>query len=279
MRKIKYPLVVCDFDGTLVKEDGTIGESTKNAIDGYVQNGGIFAISTGRMPMGILSRAKELGLKGVVSCFQGAVIMDIQTERVILEGRMENGLALRISEKMEELGVHIHTYDLIDYYSNLDNETEAYYVRCVGRTCILQPQMTRFIQVSGLRPYKLIALTEKEDAERVFETLYETFSKECLVSTSGAGDYVFVEVCNKRYSKGTAITFLADYYGVPLEKTVGIGDQRNDLPMISKAGLGVAVGNAHPALKAEADIALTQTNEQDAVGVFIEEYAYEENER
>ena len=57
MRKIKYPLIISDFDGTLVREDGRIDEKTKKAIDEYVKNGGVFAISTGRMPMGILSRA------------------------------------------------------------------------------------------------------------------------------------------------------------------------------------------------------------------------------
>lgn len=278
MRKIKYPLIVSDFDGTLVRENGEIGEKTKTAINNYVKSGGVFALSTGRMPMGILSRARELGLQGAVSCFQGAAIMDIQTGVAISDGRMDNVLAVRISEKMEELGVHIHTYDLIDYYSNRQDETEDYYVRCVGRTCILKENMTAFIRETGLKPYKLIALTDKQDAERVFTTLCETFKKECFVTTSGAGDYVFVEVCNPKYTKGTAIAFLADYYGVPLDKTVGIGDQRNDLPMIESAGLGVAVGNAHPDLKAKADITIEQTNEQDAVGVFIEKYAYEEIE-
>lgn len=279
MRKIKYPLIISDFDGTLVREDGCIDEKTKKAIDEYVKNGGVFAISTGRMPMGILSRARELGLQGAVSSFQGAVIMDIQTEQVLLQGRMEHELAVRISTKMEELGLHIHTYDLIDYYSNCNNETEEFYVRCVGRRCVLQPQMTAFIKQSGLKPYKLIALTNPAQADRVFNELQTAFGNECLVTTSGAGEYVFVEVCNKLYSKGTAAEFLAKHYGVPLESTVGIGDQRNDLPMIRAVGVGVAVGNAHPALKQEAQITLTQTNEQSAVGVFIEEYAYKESKQ
>ena len=75
MRKINYPLIVTDFDGTLVKADGTISEETKNSITEYIQNGGHFVISTGRMPAGILPRARELGLKGMLSCGQGSVIL------------------------------------------------------------------------------------------------------------------------------------------------------------------------------------------------------------
>ena len=40
MRKIKYPLIVSDFDGTLVKNDGTISEFTKNVLTEYIKNGG-----------------------------------------------------------------------------------------------------------------------------------------------------------------------------------------------------------------------------------------------
>lgn len=276
MRKIKYPLVVSDFDGTLVRADGTVGEKTKRAIEKYIKAGGTFAISTGRMPMGILSRARDLGLQGAVSCFQGAVIMDIQTGKVISDGRMDNEIAVQISKKMDELGVHIHVYDLIDYYTNRANETEIFYERCVDRKGILKENTTEFLRETGLCPYKLIALTEKKDSEYVYAELEKCFGKTCHVTTSGAEEYVFVEVCNPKYTKGTAIAFLADYYKVPLTKTMGVGDQRNDLAMVMAAGVGVAVGNAHPDLKAQAQIVLKQTNEQDAVGVLIEKYAYEE---
>ena len=68
MRRINYPLIVSDFDGTLVNNDGTISEKNKKAIAEYVAAGGAFAISTGRLPSGILSRAQELGLSGKVCC-------------------------------------------------------------------------------------------------------------------------------------------------------------------------------------------------------------------
>ena len=65
MQKINYPIIVSDFDGTLVNDDGTISIENKNAIEKYTKDGGVFAISTGRLHYGILSRAKELGLKEV----------------------------------------------------------------------------------------------------------------------------------------------------------------------------------------------------------------------
>lgn len=59
MQKINYPLIISDFDGTLVQSNGEISQKNKDAIAQYIRDGGAFAISTGRMPSGILPRVKD----------------------------------------------------------------------------------------------------------------------------------------------------------------------------------------------------------------------------
>ena len=86
-----------------------------------------------------------------------------------------------------------------------------------------------------------------------------------------------MEVINANYSKGTAVAFLADYYGVPLEKTIAVGDQLNDIPMIKQAGLGIAVKNADERLKKQA-VVIDCTNEDGAIAEIIQKYAYREEE-
>ena len=68
--------------------------------------------------------------------------------------------------------------------------------------------------------------------------------------------------------------FLAEHYGIEIEKTVGIGDNYNDMPMIEAAGLGAAVGNAEDALKQRADYICENTNETDAVAEVIEKFGF-----
>ena len=53
------------------------------------------------------------------------------------------------------------------------------------------------------------------------------------------------------------------------EQTMGFGDGENDMTMIRTAGIGVAMGNAVEALKAEADY-VTVTNDEDGVADAIE---------
>ena len=111
MRKINYGLIVSDFDGTLLKSDGTISEYTRESIRKYLSDGGHFAVSTGRMPSGILPQVRELGLTGLVSCGQGSVILDIQSGKPVFECSMPNAVAVQVCEEMEKLGLQIQVYD------------------------------------------------------------------------------------------------------------------------------------------------------------------------
>ena len=272
MRKINYALIVSDFDGTLVKADGTISDRTQNIIRRYVDDGGIFAISTGRMPAGILPRVKELGLKGVVCCGQGSAIVDIESNEVLLEGNIPNEIAVKICEKMEEMGLHIHVYSLWDYYSNMDDDALKMYEGIVKSKAILvqDKPMSQFVKETGMNPCKVLAMVAPEDNEKVLVALEKEAFSDCDVTRSSV---YLVEVSNAKYSKGTSVEFLSQKYNIPMDKTIAVGDQVNDLSMIEIAGLGIAVQNADENLKAHA-LVCEYTNEEDALAHIIEKYGY-----
>lgn len=274
MQKINYPLIVSDFDGTLVQSNGEISQKNKDAIKRYTQDGGAFAISTGRMPSGILPRAKELGLKGFVSCCQGAIVMDIESGETLVEGAMSQENAIAVCEKMEELGLHIHIYDLENFYANMDDESLKLYEKGVRVKAVrvLDRPLSQFIREQNLTIYKILMMVEPEKNAFVFQTLTNMHLKDCCVTKSAA---YLVEVVNANYSKGTALQALAKHYQVPIEKTVAIGDQWNDLPMLTCAGVGLAVNNAAKELK-ERVITLPRSNEEDAIAYAIEKYGYTE---
>ncbi|MFQ7078864.1 MAG: HAD family hydrolase [Christensenellaceae bacterium] len=78
---------------------------------------------------------------------------------------------------------------------------------------------------------------------------------------------------SKTFSKGSAVRFMADYYHVPVERTVAVGDSLNDLPMLEAAGLGLAVRNADEMLKDKA-ISFEYSNDENAIGRIIERYGF-----
>lgn len=273
MKKINYPLIVSDFDGTLVHKDGTISNENKEKISAYIQAGGKFAISTGRLPAGILPRVRELGLTGMVCCCQGAIIMDIETGQPILEGKLPYETTLAIVEKMEELNLHIHLYDAWEYYSNRDDDGLKFYEKAVRvkAKLVTDRPMSQFVKENHFQSYKILAMVEEKDNARIIQEIKKAGFVGCEVTKS---DNFLVEVINANYSKGTAVEYLANYYQIPLEKTIAIGDQHNDLPMIERAGLGIAVQNADKSLKAKADYVTDRAHEEGAVAEVIEKFGF-----
>ena len=78
------------------------------------------------------------------------------------------------------------------------------------------------------------------------------------VTLSSAGG---VEVMHRGVTKGTALTRIAELYGISRENTVAVGDHHNDIPMLQAAGIGLAVGNAEDAVKEAADRTICRNSE------------------
>lgn len=272
MQKINYPLIISDFDGTLLRSDGTIAEETQKAISDYTAAGGTFGICTGRMFTSILPRARELGLKGLVSSYQGSVVTDIESGKLLVDGYIPAEEAAEICKAFEELGLHIHLYELDRFYVNMRDEALAAYesvCRVKGEVVTDEP-LSSFVLKKKPKIRKVLAVVTPEEKLRVYKTIAEKLGDRFYVTYSTA---YLVEVTSGRYSKGTAVKFMADYYGVPVERTAAVGDGLNDLPMLEAAGLGLAVKNADEALKNKVRI-FPYTNDENAIGRVIETYGF-----
>ncbi len=275
MKKLHYRLIVSDFDGTLADRDCQVSAANKQAIEAYIEAGGVFAISSGRMPAAVLPKARELGLKGLLCCSQGTVILDIESGSVVFEDRFSMEATLDACHEMERMGLHILAFDLWECYSNQDNEGLLLYEKAAGCTVnrVTGRKLSDFLEEKKIRVYSLMALVSPQDSADVLAELKRVCPKECDATKSMD---VLVEVVNGRYSKGSAVSYLAEHYGIPMERTVAIGDNHNDISMIECAGVGVAVRNADGALKEKADWVCEYTNEENAVAYIIRRFGFGE---
>ncbi|MFC3345809.1 HAD-IIB family hydrolase, partial [Paenibacillus abyssi] len=81
----------------------------------------------------------------------------------------------------------------------------------------------------------------------------------------------YLEFMHKEGTKGHAVQFLAEHIGCTMDQVIAIGDSWNDHEMLEVAGLGVAMGNAIPALKEIADF-VTLSNNDEGVRHVIEKF-------
>ena len=80
-----------------------------------------------------------------------------------------------------------------------------------------------------------------------------------------------LEAINPDCGKGFAVRFIANYYGVPLDKVIAVGDSTNDIDLLSGPWHGVAVGDGRDELKAVAD-EITVPFAQKPVKTLLEKY-------
>lgn len=86
-------------------------------------------------------------------------------------------------------------------------------------------------------------------------------------------DDSFYEIIPEGTSKGTAITYIAEYFNIPKDDCYAFGDAPNDLPMFEAAGHGIALGNAYDCVK---NVAEYVTTDIDAHGIrnALEHYGF-----
>jgi Cof subfamily protein (haloacid dehalogenase superfamily) len=274
MKKLNYSLIVSDFDGTLAKNDSNVSEETKQSIVEYIKNGGTFGICTGRMLDAILPKAKKLGFKGLLAGFNGGFIIDIETGELLAENYLSVEDAVEICKVFEDMGLHIHAYEKDVYYCNMDDEPLKLYEKACGTKAIIYDEapISKLIQDKNLKIVKFLMMVDPKNQPAVYARAIELLGDKYYVTYSA--DF-FVEVMPKTYSKATAVEFMANYYGVSIEKTIAVGDSYNDYPMLERAGLGIAVANADKRLKEKFTV-LEYSNEENAIGKIIEKYGYEE---
>ena len=128
----------------------------------------------------------------------------------------------------------------------------------------------KLIDINLLKVNKILfAGNNDENDDILFGNFLKEYKKLC-------SNFPFIVRSNKRYlellpegvNKGTAVEVLAEYMKVPIKEVVCFGDNLNDLEMIQKAGLGIAMGNGHLDLKKAADIIAPPNTESGLAAVF-----------
>ncbi len=245
-------LIFFDIDGTLVGEDGrVIPDSARNAIKRARAGGHICMINTGRtlrlVGSELINQAEFDGL------ILGCGTMVVYRGKTLLHKTFDREEAREIID-----GLHRYEIDacLEGAENNFSNDgdrtfTEGYR-RFISRFSAFE--YGSFEEAPGHfdKFYAYVDRVEKMDAFR-----REFAGKLDFVDRKGG----FFEIMPQGFSKASAMDFVADTLGIPMEETVAIGDSSNDIPMIKRAHIGIAMGNATEDVKEIADYVSTDLTE------------------
>ena len=270
---MKYNVVVSDFDGTLLRSDGTISEETKNTIREFQSRGGQFLISTGRMPSSILPWMEKLGLHGDVMCCQGSVLCRSETGELLYSEGIETDMAATILQALEKDDLSAAVFlDGESYIAKKTPFTEMYDEACGAPSKVTAQPLSVFMKSSGKKANKIITVQDGPDTERLRKKFFGRFSG---VEVNISEKYL-LEFASAAYNKGAALSKLRERLPEG-SRIITLGDSLIDVSLVKNGDLGVAVGNARQEVKDAADL-VTIANDDDAVAYIIRNYCLNDGE-
>lgn len=262
-----YRLVAADLDGTLRAEQQPFTPRVRAAVQRAHARGVRVVMATGRIFRTAEPFARDLGLNDPLICNQGATIRDLRTGEILFEKRIPLDLAGQVAEFAPVNVTLIACLDEEFYTARLSHDAVGFvksYRENLHRVQSLAEFLTR-------GPQKLVFVNDISVTERLFVELVARFGNRLQVVRSFDR---YVEITNREASKGKAVEWLAQRWGIARDEVIALGDQDNDRSMIEWAGLGVAMGNAVEGVKAMADY-IAPTASDDGVAEVIEKFVLE----
>jgi Cof subfamily protein (haloacid dehalogenase superfamily) len=238
--------IATDLDGTLVSRDAAMVASGRAALRRYMAAGGEVVIATGRSERSAWPYYRELGLTGPAILYNGARTVDLSTGRVLDDHSLSPAAWGGLLGLFGTLRPTVHPV--------VFSEGEAFAVD----------------DVAPLRAYSRrdgVALRDPGS----WEVLARAPITKCMLIgdiaalpplhvpgvTLVRSEDVYLEALPEGATKGAALRTLAAARGMPLARVAAIGDNPNDTDMIRAAGLGAAVGDGHPDVRAAADLVVS----------------------
>ncbi len=261
-----YEMIFSDMDGTLLKNGLEVSQKNKLAIKEAVNQGVQFVICTGRGVFGVeryLEQLNLIGREGYAICQNGGAVYDLRDMSLAIREDFSPKIYAPIAEFAREIGLELYYYDDRTFIAESETERVKKYCKVMGNDVRI---MHNPLEYSGEFTKSLIT-GDREKLLLVQKMVKETDQLDCFFSSP-----IFMEVVKKGVSKGNIMEETAKKAGVSLKEVIAVGDSHNDISMIKKAGLGIAVANAEPEVKEAADFITKNSCEKDAVAELIEEF-------
>ena len=259
-------LIFLDIDGTLVMPGKQVSPATRKAIAKARAKGHKVFLSTGR-PIGILPETidPEAFDGGIFSAGAGVVL----SGEVLLDEPMPDALRDRITAALERMELYYHYETGNGGYAcnrpmvDLTPEELAQASSEVLRMIDLFQRFPRkpMEAYRGEPVYKIgIRFRNLDQARRLREELPGT--NVVVFENFDVGLPFFGgEISDASRNKATAMDLLCERLGCTRADCIAFGDSMNDAEIIQAAGLGIAMGNAEPGVKAAADLVCESCDE------------------
>lgn len=273
----RYRMIAIDLDGTLLSPQGTVTQRARNAVHRALNAGWLVCFATGRNFTESSRIIEEVGHYSTAVFVGGAMVIDTKQQVTLHRQLMEPKLAAEACGELESMGsaalaLQDTTEAGVDYLVSATiplNEATRQWMKVTLAKTRLVENLGQYVHEHTVRVGTVAPPAEIEQARaRLTERFGDrVFHHSVFVP---AYDVEVLEIFDPSVNKWEGILHVARAHGIDPRQIIAIGDDVNDLHMIKNAGLGVAMGNAKPAVKALAKRVIG-TNEDEGLAKFLDE--------
>lgn len=261
-------LIISDIDGTLL-DNGFLPEQNCEKIRYFIENGGLFSLSTGRVIKAVSSVTDRIKNISPSIFANGAMIYDLSEKKILFEDNISpegHKFTENIIKNYPEIGLEIHSGDKIFAFNKTSENSD--HEKYEG----FESETADFEYVDGLSWSKVIFLAKDEDNSKL-ENQMQKAPKSCTLLRSAATvlgrKRHYFEFVSANASKASAAKKLCGILNISEENCCAVGDYYNDLEMLKLFNLSGAPAEAPDDIKNNAKFILCSVK-LGAVADFIE---------
>ncbi|MEU4642091.1 HAD family hydrolase [Micromonospora sp. NPDC023814] len=258
-------LIATDIDGTLLRDDRTLSPHTADVLARISARGTPVVLVTGRPIRWLKLVYDQLAEPLPAICANGAVVYDPGADEVLradpLAPELLAEVARRLRAEVPDISFAVEIVDSrqmrheAHYPLRWDADHEAIRAVETPEELLSAPAVKLLARAADQDPDAFVALVAGA-LEGLAEATHSSYSG--LVEISAAG-----------VTKAAGLAWYCARLGIDARDVLAFGDMPNDVPMLTWAGRGVAVANAHRAVLAVAD-EVTSANSADGVAAYLE---------
>ena len=272
-------LVVTDLDRTLLRDDGSISDATREVFARVKAAGVKCVIATGRSAVEAEYSIKATGADEFIINYTGARVSDLKNGEVVYERFLDEEMVIRILDKLRGYaGIFCIVYAsgrtlvLPGSFENTAHFTKNKEFFDAARSQLaFEGDPVEYIRRTHIKVNKVFFMNLPIEQIEELEIWLNGLGGLDIMRTMPLG----LDIVSEGVNKGRAVTALARYLGFRDDEVMILGDSDNDEAMFDGGFFKVAMENASPAILAKCDC-VTKSNNDEGVAYALRKYVLKE---
>ena len=255
----RYRLLAIDIDGTLVNSRDELTPAVRAALVRCGRAGIHVVLATGRRYSRTLPLVEPLEIDVPLVTASGALVKDPLDHRTLFRAEFDRQVLCEVLAAIDRCGfdpllcgdTYAQGFDFYQAWPEARRPEVAEYLRLNPTDGRLWPDLLSDPPRDGFLAFTMGTRQQMHDVQAdLLARLPGRLDTHVLRAPRYTG--YLCEIAPKGVTKWSAVRRLAGPWGIADAEICAVGDDVNDIPMIRESGLGIAMGNAQPPVKAAA---------------------------